>query len=639
MDRIKIILYLCCLLSAIKLNAIDVFTIKTSNKTYKENISIGKVFNNDIRLSPFVNSKEIIGFAISGTLTKKSADYYARVLLCDKTGNEYLVLELYEEINSKEVLSLSDYCEETMILDNIQPTSMKIMLHGAEMRIDNFTCLLPKEGYSLKEGEYQKEWKSRKRNQVEQIVEKINSYNYENRRLWGADVTEISMLPWSKKNKLLGIGENTIDGRGFEYYARGIFEFEREKSKQGDSIVNQPLRNMAFPVLFDWRDRHGKWWLTPVQNQYPGNGCWAFAAVGVTEAIAKLYYNQELSWLDLSEQEVISCSNCGTNAYGGIASDALQWIADNGISEEAAFEFANADLPCSEKDSNYQQLWRFHDAVEVPIGQNKEDSIKKYLVQKGPMASGYPGNPGHSMVLVGFKTIQVGDVIQIYGGNPSYTVEESDNHIKGRTYWIFKNSYGLNQLNEHAGYVYMYFANLDNMLTPYYAETPVYSITPTNLDVICEDADGDGYYFWGIGQKPANCPSWVPNTPDGNDNDINLGQMDPLGNMSNIYPSGETINYSTTYNTDTTLNKRIGIVRNGVLTITSTIDMSGGGRIRVCEGGTLIVDGGTLQNADLTLIPGSTLILRNNGKIYMDTVMDFEAPEGVVVNIESGEIN
>ena len=32
-------------------------------------------------------------------------------------------------------------------------------------------------------------------------------------------------------------------------------------------------------------------------------------------------------------------------------------------------------------------------------------------------------------------------------------------------------------------------------------------------------------------------------------------------------------------------------------------------------------------------------ILRNNGKIYMDSVMDFEAPEGVVVNIESGEIN
>ena len=638
MAGIKKILLLLCLISTIKLNATDAFTIKHSNSSDKEEISIGRVFTVDEQLSPFLNSKQIIGFAINGTLTKKSADYYARILLCDKNGDEFLVLELYEEINNKEVLSLLDYCEETMILDNIQPESIKIMLRGAEMRIDNFTCLLPKDGSLLKDGEYQKEWKSRKRNQVERIVEKINSYNYENRRLWGADITEISMLPWSKKNKLLGIGENTIDGRGFEYYARGIFEFERKKSKSGD-IVNQPLRNMAFPVLFDWRDRHGKCWLTSVKDQYPGSGCWAFATVGVTEAIAKLYYNQELSWLNLSEQEVISCSNCGTNANGGHPDQALQWIADNGISEEDAFVFENADLPCSNKNGNYQQLWRFHDAVEVPIGQNKEDSIKKYLVQKGPMASGYPGNPGYSMVLVGFKTIQVGDVIQIYGGNPSYTVEESDNHIKGRTYWIFKNSYGLNQPNEHAGYVYMYFANLDNMLTPYYAETPVYSITPTSLDVVCEDADGDGYYFWGIGQKPENCPYWVPVTPDGNDNDINIGRMDPLGNMSNIYPLGETINYSTTYNTDTTLNKRIGIVRNGVLTITSTIDMSGGGRIRVCEGGTLIVDGGTLQNADLNLIPGSSLILRNNGKIYMDSVMDFEAPEGVVVNIESGEIN
>ena len=637
MTKIKILLF-CCLLSTIKLNATDAFTIKHSNSSDKEEISIGRVFTVDEQLSPFLNSKQIIGFAINGTLIKKSADYYARILLCDKNGDEFLVLELYEEINDKEVLSLSDYCEETMILDNIQPESIKIMLRGAEMRIDNFTCLLPKDGSLLKDGEYQKEWKSRKRNQVEQIVEKINSYNYQNRKLWGADVTEISMLPWSEKNKVLGFAEDNIDGRGFEYYASGIFEYGRIQGKQESDTINQSLRNMAFPIKFDWRERHGKCWLTPVKDQYPGNGCWAFATVGVSEAIIRLYYNQLLP-LDLSEQEVISCSNCGTNANGGIASDAFQWIADNGISEESAFPFFNNDTLCSVKHSDYQQLWKFNDAIEVPIGQNKEDSIKKYLVQKGPLVSGYPGNPGHSMALVGFKTIQVGDIIQIYGGSLSYTVQESDNHIKGKTYWIFKNSYGMRHNYEHAGYAYMYFASLDNMLTPYYAEAPIFSITMTDQNIVCEDADGDGYYFWGIGPKPANCPYWVSDTPDGNDNDINIGKMDPLGNMSNIYPSGETINYSTTYNTDTTLNKRIGIVRNGVLTITSTIDMSGGGRIRVCEGGTLIVDGGTLQNADLTLIPGSTLILRNNGKIYMDSVMDFEAPEGVVVNIESGEIN
>ena len=67
--------------------------------------------------------------------------------------------------------------------------------------------------------------------------------------------------------------------------------------------------------------------------------------------------------------------------------------------------------------------------------------------------------------------------------------------------------------------------------------------------------------------------------------------------------------------------------------------MIDGAHIRVCEGGILIIDGGTLQNANITMIPGSTLILRNNGKINMASNLSFDASKGVVVNIESGEIN
>jgi len=635
----KSLFYICCFLFSIKMNATNAFTYLHSDCSNKESTSIGKVFNDNIQLFPFLDSKQIIGFAISGTLTKKSVDYYARILLCDKKGNEHLVLELYEEINHKDVLLLSDYCEETMVLDNIQPTSIKIMLRGAVLSIDHITCLTPINGYLLKEGDYQKEWKSRRKDQVEQIVERINSYNYKNKKLWGADVTEISMLPWNKRNQLLGIAEDSINGRGFEYYARGIFEFERIHNNARSNTLNRPSQSWWGAESFDWRKRHGKNWMTSVKNQYPGQGCWAFATVGVTEAIVRLYYNLGLPLLDLSEQEVISCSGCGTNAAGGIAADAFQWIADNGISEEDAFPFANADVSCN-KNPEYQQLWSFDDAIEVPIGQNKEDSIKKYLIQKGPLVSGYPGSPGHSMALVGFKTIQIGDTIQINNtNNTAYILQDNDNNYIGKTYWIFKDSYGPNTTNEHAGYAYIYFADLNNMITPYYAKTPVYSNTMTDQNIVCEDADGDGYYFWGIGQKPANCPNWIPNTPDGDDSNIDLGQMDPLGNITNLYPSGKTIKASETYNINMSLSERIGIVNNGVLTITSTINMSEGGKIRVCEGGILIIDGGTLQYADITMIPGSTLIMRNNGRINLAPGINFDVPKGVIINIESGEIN
>lgn len=74
------------------------------------------------------------------------------------------------------------------------------------------------------------------------------------------------------------------------------------------------------------------------------------------------------------------------------------------------------------------------------------------------------------------------------------------------------------------------------------------------------------------------------------------------------------------------------------LTITGTTTLTGNARIRVCEGGTLVVDGGTIQNADITMVPGSTVILRNGGRIIMASGKDFNAPKGVIVNIESGEI-
>ena len=89
-------------------------------------------------------------------------------------------------------------------------------------------------------------------------------------------------------------------------------------------------------------------------------------------------------------------------------------------------------------------------------------------------------------------------------------------------------------------------------------------------------------------------------------------------------------NSSTTY--------RLGIVNGGILTITGTTTLTGNSTIRVCEGGILIVDGGVLQNANIEMIPGSQVIVKNNGKIVMGSNQIFKAPQGVIVKIESGSI-
>ena len=94
-----------------------------------------------------------------------------------------------------------------------------------------------------------------------------------------------------------------------------------------------------------------------------------------------------------------------------------------------------------------------------------------------------------------------------------------------------------------------------------------------------------------------------------------------------------------TYPSNSSTSYRYGIVNGGTLTITGTTTLIGDSKIRVCEGGILIVDGGTLQDADITMVPGSTLIVRNNGVVNIATGKAFVAPKGAVVNIESGEIN
>ena len=118
---------------------------------------------------------------------------------------------------------------------------------------------------------------------------------------------------------------------------------------------------------------------------------------------------------------------------------------------------------------------------------------------------------------------------------------------------------------------------------------------------------------------------------------INYGSLDSYGNLD-VLPAGTTIKTPVTYSSNSSTSYRLGIVNGGILTITGTTTLTGNARIRVCEGGTLVVDGGTIQNADITMVPGSTEILRNSGKRKMASGKDFDAPNGVTVNLESGEI-
>lgn len=461
--------------------------------------------------------------------------------------------------------------------------------------------------------------------QTQYIVDRLNTILRKKNMTWRARVTSLSEMSYSEKKDLYGGVVPQM--YGFEHYAGGVFVMP------GDYLNSpSPRSSDDYVAEWDWRNRHGKNWMTDVRNQnYPKTcgSCWAHAAVGVLEAYVNLYYNRILTY-DLSEEEIISCTHLG--CIPANEQVAFNYIKESGIVNESCFPYAAEYRDCGLKcDSPLEQIF-IEDFGEYTTS---EDSMKQQLF-RAPITIGL-GTWHHSMTLAGYKKIAIGSSY-LYNGNGGYneTINlASHGELIGRTAWLVKNSHGYQWGNNGFGYIVVDSCNINEGC---YIKGRITSLTMNDDGIKCTDADGDGFYFWGIGPKPAHCPSWVPDTPDGDDSNINYGAIDSLGVLEEL-PAGETIKTPKTYTSNSSVDHRIGIVEGGSLTIRGTTTMEGDSHIRVCEEGTLIVDGGTLQNADITLVPGCTVIIRHNGKINMAPGKVFQAPVGVIVNIESGEIN
>jgi len=137
----------------------------------------------------------------------------------------------------------------------------------------------------------------------------------------------------------------------------------------------------------------------------------------------------------------------------------------------------------------------------------------------------YPwGFQSHATALVGWGTIDKSTSNHISGiPNPI----QSDWY--GYNYWIYKDSFGPAGNNKG----YKYIMNFSPPQTTYVVNLPITSLTRTDANVRCVDEDGDGYYYWGIGPKPAHCPE-CPDEPDGDDSNPSLGPLNEFGQCTII---------------------------------------------------------------------------------------------------------
>lgn len=387
--------------------------------------------------------------------------------------------------------------------------------------------------------------------------------------VWTAGETTLSSLSFQEKQRIFGKKFNT---HGFEYYNGGFFEFKTNaKSDISVGVVPSTIKttgetisiteNEGYDYEFDWRKVHnaddpnskyydddntGSGWMTPVKCQsgcwldgeitcigetecnslggeYRAVGtCWAFAGISALEGIVNLYYNQHLDY-NLSEQEIVSCS-WSEGAVPGYVSYGLSYQRDNGVVFEECFPYQAADGNCTnDKCSSPTEIT----TIDGYFGSfSSVDAIKQNLMNFGPLPCKMD-DWAHAVACVGWSRIKEGDYIDFTTGE---TIQAGSDYI-GQEYWILKNSVTDWAWPYHPGYIYM----INPPDWAYAIETPLENILLDETNILCLDQDGDGYYNWGIGNKPTHCP-FCPDVPDGNDNNPSVGPLDEDGAVSANLP-------------------------------------------------------------------------------------------------------
>lgn len=625
--------------------------------------TINEQFHKSTDLKIFDNNDKICGLAIDMEVIPHDINFVVRIVVEDSKGNRYLVAETFDEMaTSDSILFFNDYCEETAYIDGIIPKKLILHIQDASVNLISVTIGKSPLNRNLSASRNKSITDSIKLQQVQEKINLINAKNCSEGKLWLAGVTPLSLFDYSTKQRIMGFPDDVSTG-GIEYYIDGIFEMRAHGTNDSSTINAEPQnRSSSFVKSFTWEYQHGKNWLTPVKDQGRSGFCAAFAAVGCTEAMLNLYLNQKID-LDLSEQEAACCNGDAIPWNGMPPYSPIAYIKNHGICEETAYPFVNdsvESLFCRSSEISNSELVSISGYQEIL---RTDSAVKHALINYGPLTSGYweigrDKTTGHSMVLMGYFGIEEGDTVQAlrhvtggcdgcYGLVDPVVVHDTIKYmgnVIGRTCWVFKDSYF------STGKIKIIFQSIDScMVGPYRLNTPISWKTintdgseTLHDDVVCEDADGDGYYFWGIGPKPSSCPPDVPDEPDGDDSNPELGPMDQYGNKMVLYADDrDTIYISSSQVTTVDRNyvNHIVVKDNSTWNIANDLSFFGGATVTIKSGSKLCVSNGAVLNKIMLILePGSTLEIDDNAKLLIPDGQNFDIPEGVITNFNHGMI-
>ncbi len=586
--------------------------ISVNQKIFKDTIIDVSLFSN------------LCSFDINGKSVFYSENAYVRVILEDKQKNKYLVYDGSILLSGDKIEYFKNYSFETYSLNNINAFRIHVQFFNASINLESFTL---KQTLNKNDCLRKVNMKTHLDSILKVKLNNVQNFIINNKMLWNAEITPMAKMSYNKKIKLFG--DPLPNLQGFEFYEGGIFEMlprEEPAKNNHKTLINN----------FDWRNRHNAnspdspYW-SGDDNNYSGwvasrhqtqscNDCWLFSPVYTLQTLVNLYYNDHID-INLSQQNILSCVEGAGHCAGGWQSRALNYMRDYSIVTEECFPYEGTDItPCENICENPNDAISFQSYQT--ISRADKYLIKKAIIEKGPLASGV--SPwSHAMSLIGYGIIEEGSLY--LDGTSGHTGEiltvPANSPLIGRTYWIFKQSWGSWINDTPYVYVVMNVGTPSNFITHYALNTPIASNVFNQDSVRCVDKDGDGFYNWGIGPKPTTCPPWTPDEPDGDDSNPYLGPMDENGHLIPIIPitcDDLHVTSNSTWLNNIELCGNLIIRANSTLTIKGQVIMPNNSKIRVQDGAKLILDAGMIINGNIQVESGCSFTVKNNGIVEMN---------------------
>lgn len=186
-------------------------------------------------------------------------------------------------------------------------------------------------------------------------------------------------------------------------------------------IPESDINSFAVASSFDWRNKDGKNWLSPIRHQGSCGSCLAFAAVATLES---QYRISQAKTYKLSPQYLFSCGG-GACRKGWYPEQAAKFLVRTGVPEESCLPYSSgggSDIACNRACPDSEKRAVKIGSYSRPTVSARNLAALREALQKGPLvttmsayqdfmnyrsgiykrvSNSYVG--GHAIVLIGYN--------------------------------------------------------------------------------------------------------------------------------------------------------------------------------------------------------------------------------------------